>query len=89
MLVYRRVPPFTFEPEKSLDFWGSTLKVILGLDVGDLCREDGVGLLGGSSHDESKWLITMVSFRPLSRVVGPLANWPFYGLYMGVALTTY
>ena len=30
-------------------------------------------LLGRSSHDDRKWLITMVSFRPLSRVV-PLAN---------------
>ena len=36
-------------------------------------------VLGGSSQDLDKWLITMVSFRPLTGVVGPLPN----GLHPG------
>ena len=35
-----------------------------------------------------KWLITMVSFRPLSRVVGPLPNGLFMAYKRGVILTT-
>ena len=43
-----------------------------------------------SSQDGRKWLITTVSFRPLSRVVGPLPNGRTSWLKnMGVILTTY
>ena len=35
-----------------------------------------------------KWIVTMISFRPLSRVVGPLPNGPFMADKLGVILTT-
>ena len=36
--------------------------------------DESMALLGGSSQDGRKWLMTMVSFRPVTGVLGPRPN---------------